>query len=163
VPSRLGRRGGALPVPGLGGTAARFFRVEASVDAGIAGRAEVFEDFELLELLAGEASLSDGEDLNFCDDFRGGGLGGKGDSLFFFLLLSFAFRSAISFPFTVEFDEEDVNDSRSDGRPCASSTTTSLSSGALPMRLRVTGGRVFIGLGWRKRGVILNGATTLGD
>ena len=57
-------------------------------------------------------SWSSGRGLaNFCDDFRGGGLGGNGESLFFFFSLDLAS------PFTVEFEDDDVSDSRSDGRP----------------------------------------------
>lgn len=50
--------------------------------------------------LPGEScSFSGG--LNFCDDLRGGGLGGRGESLFF-LIFSF-----LSPPRTVPFDDED--------------------------------------------------------
>lgn len=52
--------------------------------------------------------------LNPCDAFRGGGLGGKGESLFLF------FSLVLLSHFTVELDEDDVRDSRNDGRPCGS-------------------------------------------
>jgi hypothetical protein len=123
--------------------------------AFLSGRAGDFEDFD------GERSVDEGLLLNFCDDFRGGGLGGNGDKRFFFLL-SFSFFS--SFPLAlVEFDEEDVSDSRNEGNPCASRTSTSLSSEALPMRLLVTGGRLYIGLVCRNRVGTLSGAIRPGD
>ena len=46
---------------------------------------------------------------NFWDDFRGGGLGGSGDSLFFFFL---SFLSFLSPSRTVELDDDDVNESQ---------------------------------------------------
>lgn len=122
----------------------------------------------LITELAGVRDDFDGEDssdssprdfLNFCEDFRGGGLGGIGDKRFFFFFLS-PFS-----PLTVEFDDDDVRDSRSDGRPCTSRTpvSPSLGLGTLPARLLDTGGRLVIGLAWRRRGVIRRGATMLGD
>jgi hypothetical protein len=64
---------------------------------------------------------------------------------------------------TVEFDEDDVSDSRKDGSPCASMGFASAVPGTLPFRLRDKGGRVLIGLGCRIRGVIPSGATIPGD
>ena len=85
-----------------------------------------------------------------------------GDSLFFFFF-SAADPVALSPSLTVEFDEEDVKDSRREGRPCTSIRVPSGSLLVLPARLRVTGGRLLIGLFCRSLGVILDGATTLGD
>src|SRR4051794_22486029 len=90
VPSRLGRLGRAggiillldcegadlgLMGDGSGG----------DVMTGSAGTCEILE---------GDSSFSDrfGDFLNFCDDFLGGGLGGHGESLFFFFF-SLAFPS----------------------------------------------------------------------
>lgn len=79
----------------------------------LAGEGEVMTGW------AGARGALDGEStsspffLNFCDDFRGGGLGGSGDSLFF-LRLSLPFLSPSR---TVEFDEEDVRDSLRTVRP----------------------------------------------
>jgi hypothetical protein len=65
------------------------------------------------EVLEGDSASSLGAFLNFCDDFRGGGLGGKGLSLFFFFFFfSFVFPSSL----TVEFDEEDNPDSLKIGK-----------------------------------------------
>ena len=115
-------------------------------------------DFETFD---GEFSVDGGLLLNFCDDFRGGGLGGNGDKRFFFFL-SFSFFSSFPLPL-VELDEEDVSDSRNEGNPCVSRISTFLSSEALPMRLLVTGGRLCIGLVCRNRIGILSGAITPGD
>ena len=57
-----------------------------------------------------DSSESERGFLNFWDDFRGGGLGGRGDNRFFFFFDSGVFCSA----FTVELDDDD---SRSEGRP----------------------------------------------
>jgi hypothetical protein len=76
----------------------------------------------------------------FCDDFRGGGLGGSGDSLFCFFFLSFLSPSR-----TVELDEEDVNDSLTAARPCGSALTEPTSFDMLSALLRVTGGLVRAG------------------
>ena len=98
--------------------------------------------------------------MNFCEDFRGGGLGGNGDNRFFFL---FFFSSAFS-PLTVEFEDDDVKDSRRDGKPCISSTPASASFELLPARLRDdSGGLLLIGLGCRSRGVIRRETARPGD
>lgn len=76
--------------------------------------------------------------LNFCDDFRGGGLGASGDGLFFFLvLLSFMSPPPSR---TVELDDDDVKDSRTAARPWASALTASMSFDMLPVLLRLIGG-----------------------
>jgi hypothetical protein len=77
--------------------------------------------------------------LDFCDDFRGGGLGGSGDSLFFFFL-SLSLRSASR---TVEFDDEDVkDDSLTTDKALESALTRSASFDMLSVLLRVIGGLV---------------------
>jgi hypothetical protein len=89
-----------------------------------------------------DASSSSGcARLNFCEDFRGGGLGGVGDNLFFFFCLLGLIESL-----TVEFDEDDVTDSRKDGRPCTLNPEGPASLLVLPARRRVTGGRLLVGL-----------------
>lgn len=109
-----------------------------------------------LAALDGDSSLP-GLWVNFCDDLRGGGLGGRGDSLFFF---TDDFRST---SLTVEFDDEDVRDSRTAARPWGSALNASISF-ALPALLRVTGGRVTAGLNCLVRGAgIRIGITRPGD
>ena len=74
-------------------------------------------DFAGVELaFVGDSSgVSERGFLNFCDDFRGGGLGGGGESLFFFFLDSGVLASTLmASVFTVELDDDD---SRSEGRP----------------------------------------------
>jgi hypothetical protein len=78
--------------------------------------------------------------LNFCDDLRGGGLGGSGDSLFFFFFLSLSFLSPSR---TVELDDEDVRDSLTAAKPWRSALIDGPSFGILPALLRVTGGLVW--------------------
>jgi hypothetical protein len=85
--------------------------------------------------------------LNFCEDFRGGGLGGGGVNRFFFFFFSFPFPS----PLTVEFDDEDVADSRNEGRLSTAITTSSLSE-KLPAVLLAGGGLLIAGLPCRSRG-----------
>lgn len=90
-----------------------------------------------------------GDFLNFCDDFLGGGLGGKGESrLCFFFFAALASFSPLSAPFTVEFDEEEVRDSRKDGSPWGSITGPEVSGSLerLPVLRRVIGGRFCAGL-----------------
>ena len=55
----------------------------------------------------------------FCEDLRGGGLGGMGESLLFFCSWVFSFLASFSLlsPFTVEPDDDEVNDSRRLGSP----------------------------------------------
>jgi hypothetical protein len=75
--------------------------------------AGVFEDLE------GEVLLG-GDSLDFLDDILGGGLGGKGESpFFFFCFFSIVISGVFDFPspFTVEFDEDEVRDSCNDGKP----------------------------------------------
>jgi hypothetical protein len=154
APSLLGRNGG---VPLIGDCTK--FPLDLAGDGFdgevITGSAEAWEAFD------GEFSSSDLDFLNFWDDFRGGGLGGRGDSLFFFFFsLSFGFPS----PITVELEEDDVNDSRNDGRPWGSTSLPSLSLVLLPALLLVMGGRVMAGLPCRNLGVVVFiGATMLGD
>jgi hypothetical protein len=100
--------------------------------------------------------------LNFCDDFLGGGLGGKGESLFFFFF-SFVFPSPFS-PFTVELDDEEVSDSLKGVRLCGSATGASFSFALLPDRPRmVTGGRFTAGLPCLTLEGVFTGATIPGD
>jgi hypothetical protein len=161
VPSRLGRRGGAPACPRFGDV--RLVRGEVTIllatfvvdAASIIGRAGDFDAFDG-ELSAEEVSL------NFCDDFLGGGLGGSGDKRFFFFLPLSVF-SSFPLPLTVELDEDEVSDSRSAGSPFPSAATVSFSSEALPMRLLVTGGRLWMGLPCRNRGVPLRGTISPGD
>ena len=90
---------------------------------------------------------------------RGGGLGGNGESLFFFL-----FSSAVPSPFTVEFEDDDASDSRKDERPCGSMTGASVSFALLPARLLVvTGGLFTAGLPCRALEGVLRGAMIPGD
>jgi hypothetical protein len=103
APSLLGRTGGVLLLEGE--ETLRGFDSGDSEGDVITGMAGVCDNFE------GESCTS-GDLLNFWDDFRGGGLGGNGDRRFFF----FFFSLPLSSPFIVEFDEEEVTDSRSDGR-----------------------------------------------
>jgi hypothetical protein len=117
---------------------------------GRTGRAGLAGDDSDGEVIKGRAGLGDALDgeskspglglLNFCDDFRGGGLGGRGESRFFFF-----FSFALASPFTVELELEDVNDSLTTDKPLESTgdATTSISE-MLPPFLRVTletGGR----------------------
>jgi len=75
--------------------------------------------------------------LNLCDDCRGGGLGGSGDSRFFFFFLSFLDLSPSR---TVELEDEDVKDSLTGARPCGPALTESASFDMLSVLLRVIGG-----------------------
>ena len=95
---------------------------------------------------------------NFCDDLRGGGLGGGGGSrLEGFLSLMF-----LSPSLTVEFDEDEVRDSLTVAKPWGSIKSVSL--GVLPARLLVTGGLVIAGLSWRPFGMTSRvGADRPGD
>lgn len=126
VPSRLGLRGGAGLVIGVG---AICFSGDAMFIISFAGTEEGFE---------GEASTSLSSDRvflwNFCEDLRGGGEGGIGDRRFFFFfsLPSLPFPPS---PFTVEFEELDVIDSLKLGRPCVLSACS-----IDPARRRVTTG-----------------------
>lgn len=79
--------------------------------------------------------------LNFWDDFRGGGLGGSGDSLFFFLL---SFLSFLSPSRTVELDDDEVKDSLTAARPWVWALTESMSFDMLPVLLRLRGGLVWV-------------------
>jgi hypothetical protein len=47
---------------------------------------------------------------------------------------------------TVELEDDEFNDSRTAARPCGSALMASTSFGTLPVLLRVTGGRVRLGL-----------------
>jgi len=137
VPSLLGRAGGvclsAAAAPdwairvGRGSEYEGALTLGGDVINGWAGWRETFEG----------DSPSSRLFLSFCDDFRGGGLGGGGDSLSFFFFLSFLSPSR-----TVELDDEDVRDSRTAARPCASALTGSASLGMLSPLLRVIGGLV---------------------
>jgi hypothetical protein len=152
VPCRLGRAGGV----GLG-EAATFGRVdwaaltgEGEVITGSAGSRDAFDG----------VSSSSRSFLNFWDDFRGGGLGGSGDSLFFFFFCCSFFSPSR----TVEFDDDEVRDSLTAARPCASALKASTSFGMLPALLRVTGGLVCAGLPCLALGGgIRMGATRPGD
>lgn len=79
---------------------------------------------------------------NFCDDFLGGGLGGGGGIFPGFFLAA----APLSPSRTVEFEEDEVNDSRTDAKPWGSIYVVSESLETLPARRRVTGGRVLAGL-----------------
>jgi hypothetical protein len=110
--------------------------------------------------------LSVGEDsVDFCDDFRGGGLGGRGESPFFVFFFSADSEFfGVPPPFTVEFEEDEVTDSCNDGNPWVSTAKFSASVGMLPALLLVTGGRLKAGLPCRSLGVgVLEGAITPGD
>lgn len=63
---------------------------------------------------AGEAPVSAGIP-NPCDDLRGGGLGGRGESRFFFVLLSLSPSRTVPF----EEEEDELRDSRIAVRGCA--------------------------------------------
>jgi len=107
VPSRLGLFGGAVPGDGTAGDWVDVvaFAGDAAVMAGWAGRRGGWSgDSSSSRLL-----------LNFWDDFRGGGLGGRGDSLFFLFFMSFLSPSR-----TVPFDDDDddVSDSLIAARVC---------------------------------------------
>jgi len=135
VPSLLGLAGGValLPTTALDWAARAGRWRECDVALGfdgdvINGWAGSREDFE------GDSSSSR-LFLSFCDDFRGGGLGGSGDSLFFFL-------SFLSPSRTVELDDEDVKDSLTAARPRGSALTGSASFDMLSALLRVIGGLV---------------------
>lgn len=152
VPSLLGRTGGLLFWRVCEGAVLGFIG-DDTLGEVITGSAGACDDFE------GESCSSGRFFLNFCDDFRGGGLGGKGESLFFFFL-SFVFPS----PFTVEFEDEDVSDSRREGRPCGSTAGGSVSFALLPDRpLRVTGGLFTAGLPCRALDGVFRGAMMPGD
>lgn len=120
---------------------------------GFAGACDGFE---------GDSCSSGRFFLNFCDDFRGGGLGGNGESLFFFFFSDFSF--GFPSPFTVEFDDEDVSDSLRGVRPCGSAMGASFSLALLPDRpLMVTGGRFTAGLPCRTLEGVFRGAMIPGD
>ena len=93
---------------------------------------------------------------NFCDDFRGGGLGGGGGSRGF--LSRFLFLSPSR---TVELEDEEAMDSLT----AASPWSTLAGLPVLPALLRVTGGRETAGLFCRSlRGAATRiGATRTGD
>jgi hypothetical protein len=99
--------------------------------------------------------------LNFCEDFRGGGLGGGGVRRFFFFFFSLPFPS----PLTVEFDDDDVTDSRNEGWSCETTVTLGSSlSEKLPAALLVGGGLLMAGLPCGSRGgLIFIGAIMPGD
>lgn len=125
--------------------------------------------------------------MNFCDDLRGGGLGGNGESRFFFFFSEvfpsgvfpsalavdeptddegflFNFSVPLPSPLTVEFDDEEVSDSRRAGRPLGSTTAGSVSFALLPDRpLKVTGGLFTAGLPCRTLDGVLRGAMMPGD
>lgn len=82
----------------------------------------------------------------FCDDFRGGGLG-RGGGIATPEICSFLVPRSASL--TVELDEEDVVDSRTAASPRGSLTADSGSFVRLPVRRRVTGGRLRVGLACR--------------
>lgn len=81
---------------------------------------------------------------NFCDDLRGGGLGGMGANL----LVDFWRRVPPFFDAsrTVEFEDDEVVDSRTAASPLGSLSRESGSLVMLPVRRLVTGGRVRLGL-----------------
>jgi hypothetical protein len=155
APSLLGRTGGLL-----------FWRVCEGTVLGFAGDNS---SGEVMTSCAGACDGLEGDScssgrffLNFCDDFRGGGLGGNGESLFFFFF-SFVFPSPFS-PFTVEFDDDEVRDSRKGVRLCGSAAGASVSLELLPDRpLIVTGGLFTAGLPCRTREGVFRGAIIPGD
>ena len=119
VPSLLGRIGGMLVLllllvlrlcpKTLRGGGSNGESSKGDIITGFAGAFEVLE---------GELLMLGGDSLNFVEDFLGGGLGGKGESLFFFFF--FSFESGVFVlpsPFTVEFDDDEVIDSRNSGKP----------------------------------------------
>jgi hypothetical protein len=163
APSRLGRTGGLLFWRIWRGARLGFSGEDSSGDAitGFAGACDGFE---------GDSCSSGRFFLNFCEDFRGGGLGGNGDSLFFFFLSSGLLPSRIlpsrllPSPFTVELDDDEVSDSRRDGRPCGSTIGTSISFAVLPdLPLMVTGGLLTAGLPCRTLEGVFKGAMIPGD
>jgi hypothetical protein len=164
VPSLLGRAGGggALGEAAAGAAAAAAAGFGRTLGALAAGEGEVMTG------RAGSRAALEGEGeassfrfllMSFWDDFRGGGLGGGGGSRFAFLPGSFLSPSR-----TVEFDDDEVRDSRTAARPRTSALRGSPSFGTLPALLRVTGGRVWAGLALvALGGAIRMGATRLGD
>jgi len=86
---------------------------------------------------------------NFCEESLTGGLGGDGGSLSPFALSFLAALPVLAASLTVELDEEDVRDSRTDARPFGSSASVSISLGKLPARRLVRGGLVKDALCWR--------------
>jgi len=158
VPSRLGRQGA---VPFTLGDVTGPLREE---EVALAGDGDVIsactwpgDDFP------GDAPSSWEWLLLRCfwEDVRGGGLGGRGDSLFFFFVL----MPFLSPSRTVEFDDEDVRDSLTAARPCVSALIGSTSFGILAALLRVTGGLVRAGLACLARAGVGNrmGASRPGD
>lgn len=140
VPSLLGRRGGAGLVRGLGAICRSG---DAMFIISFAGTEEGFD---------GEASISLSSERvflwNFCDDLRGGGLGGIGDRRFFFF---FSLPSLLlPSPFTVELELELVILSLKLGRPCVCSAC-SIDPALL---LVTTGGRLSAGLACLSLGVV---------
>jgi hypothetical protein len=154
APSLLGRTGGLLFWRTCRGAVRGFDGPKTGeVITGLAGACDGFE---------GDSCSSGRFFLNFCDDFRGGGLGGNGESLFFFFF-SFSFGLLFS-PFMVELDDEEVSDSRRDGRPCVSTTGASVSFALLPDRpLMLSGGLFTAGLPCRIREGVFRGAMIPGD
>lgn len=74
--------------------------------------------------------------LNFCDDFRGGGLGGGAGS---FLFCLWSFLSA-SRTVALDDDDDEASDSLTAARPWVWALTESMSFDMLPVLLRLTGG-----------------------
>jgi len=115
---------------------------------GLAGLCDCFD---------GELNSPDLGFLNFWLDFLGGGLGGKGESLFFFFL---SFTLLFPSPLTVEFELLDVRDSLTIDKPLDSTGDPVESiSAELPALLLVvldTGGLFIIGaFPCRSRGVVV--------
>ncbi len=155
APSLLGRGGGLLFWRTCKGAIRGFAGDEISgeVMIGCAGACDGLE---------GDSCSSGRFFLNFCDDFRGGGLGGNGESLPFFFY-SFFFPSLL-YPFTVETEGDEVSDSRRGVRPCGSAMGASVSFALLPDRPRiVTGGLLTAGLPCRTLEGVFRGAMMPGD
>jgi hypothetical protein len=99
--------------------------------------------------------------VDWWDDFRGGGLGGRFDDPLV-LLFSFVLTPAR----TVEFDDDEVDNSLTTANPCGSALTEPASFEVLPALRRVTGGRVSDASACRillPGAAILIGATNPGD
>lgn len=101
--SLLGRRGGVARVNG-----------EGRSTVGFDGKADTGE-FRMAPLACrgGDPSRVFSS-LKLWEDFRGGGLGGLDASVAFFLTLTLSLPSA---SLTVEFEDEEVRDSRTAARP----------------------------------------------
>jgi hypothetical protein len=106
VPSLLGRIGGVCLVDTTGRDLVDELAFSEGNGEVMTGRAGSRDGLE------GDSSSSRGF-LNFWEDFRGGGLGGSGESLFCF----FFFFSFLSPSRTVELEDDEVRDSLTAASP----------------------------------------------